>query len=312
VAGLARATGWAERVWGRPVTAATPLRGGWTSTMLRLTAADGEQAVLRLLTREPWRRHGPALLRREAEVHTLLARTSVPSPRSLGVDPTGELAGDPAHLMTHLPGALELRASTDDLLASLARTLRDIHAVDPGPDRPREYESWALPDQRVVPAWATRPGRWREAFARLDAEPPTYEGRFLHRDFHLGNVLWRDGRVSGVVDWVETSWGPAALDVAHAATYLALLHGSDAGERFAQAYGRHSHDHHDGDAYWALLDVVGYLPDPTKVAAPWRDLGIDVSDEVVRRRLEDRLERVLSRAGGPRATALSSSCGAAS
>ncbi|WP_209021894.1 aminoglycoside phosphotransferase family protein [Nocardioides sp. 503] len=290
--GLARATGWAERVWGRPVTTATPLRGGWTSTMLRLTAADGEQAVLRLLTRQPWRHHGSALLGRESEVHTLLARTSVPSPRSLGVDPTGELAGHPAHLMTHLPGALELRACTDELLASLAGTLHDIHAVDPGPDRPREYESWASPAKRVVPPWAARPGRWREAFARLDAGPPAYQGRFLHRDFHLGNVLWRDGCVSGVVDWVETSWGPAALDVAHAATYLALLHGGDAAERFTTAYGQDDHE-----PYWALLDVVGYLPDPTKVATPWRELGIDVGDDLARRRLEDRLERVLSRAG---------------
>jgi aminoglycoside phosphotransferase (APT) family kinase protein len=64
---------------------------------------------------------------------------------------------------------------------------------------------------------------WNEAFALLEHPTPIYEGTFLHPDFHLGNVLWSHGRITGVVDWVETSWGPPALDVAHAATYLAML-----------------------------------------------------------------------------------------
>jgi hypothetical protein len=38
-------------------------------------------------------------------------------------------------------------------------------------------------------------------------------------------------RISGVVDWVETSWGPADLDVAHCSTNLVLLHGVPAGIR---------------------------------------------------------------------------------
>jgi hypothetical protein len=39
------------------------------------------------------------------------------------------------------------------------------------------------------------------------SEPPDYRACFLHRDFHPGNVLFTgDGlRISGVVDWVETS-----------------------------------------------------------------------------------------------------------
>ena len=122
------------------------------------------------------------------------------------------------------------------------------------------------------------------------APPPAYDGRFLHRDFHLGNVLWREGEVTGVVDWVETSWGPAALDVAHAATYLAMLHGPETSTRFEDAYA----PVRDEDRYWAVMDVVGYLPDPVKVAQPWRDRGVPVTDETVRRRLEHRLVDVLS------------------
>lgn len=71
-------------------------------------------------------------------------------------------------------------------------------------------------------------------------EPPAYEGCFLHRDFHPGNVLFRgtgeDCRISGVVDWVETSCGEDHL-------------------------------------YWRLIDALSYSPDAAKFAGPWRELG---------------------------------------
>lgn len=288
-------TAWAERAWGREVRRVDPLRGGWTSTMLRLTDVDGETAVLRLMTRDPWRRHGPGLVAREAAVQTLLAGTSVRAPVSLASDPGGSAAGDPAHLMTALPGRLELTRVDDAILERLARTLADVHAVDPGAARPRDYQSWAMPEKRVVPDWTGRAAAWAEAFGMLDGPPPTYDGTFLHRDFHLGNVLWTDSEVSGVVDWVETSWGPAALDVAHAATYLAMLHGPDSAAAFVEAYhraggaGPEPEDH-----YWQVMDLVGYLPDPGKVVRPWRDQGIEVDDATVRARLEQRLVDVLA------------------
>jgi aminoglycoside phosphotransferase (APT) family kinase protein len=282
---------WAARCWGRPVAAATLLRGGWTSTMLRLRAVDGTEAVLRLLTRDPWRRHGPGLLAREAEVQRLLGGTAVPAPSSLALDATGDVAGDPAHLMSLLPGALELRRCDDAVLGALAALVADVHAVDPDA-RPREYQTWAPPEKWRIPPWARRPPLWAMAFEVLASPPPPYRGTFLHRDLHLGNVLWQDGVVTGVVDWVETSWGPAELDVAHAATYLAMLHGPDAAGVFVERCVAGPLD--DARRYWHVMDVVGYLPDPTKVVQPWRDQGLEITDELARDRLEQRLADVLT------------------
>jgi Ser/Thr protein kinase RdoA (MazF antagonist) len=291
---LRTATAWAGRAWGREVRAAVPLAGGWTSTMLRLEAYDGQRAVVRLMTKEPWRSHALQMLAREAGVQRLVGPTAVPAPTSLATDLAGEAAGAPAHLMSCLPGVVELTRCDDALLDDLATLLADVHAVDPGPDRPRDYQSWAPPAKRVVPAWASREALWRTAFDLLDQEPPRFTGTFLHRDFHLGNVLWEAGRVSGLVDWVETSWGPAALDVAHARTYLAMLHGGDAAARFAAAYEARRPGAVADRRYWDVLDVVGYLPDPTKVAQPWRDQGVAVPDELARDRLEEHLASVLA------------------
>lgn len=263
--------------------------------MLRLTGEDGEQAVLRLMTKEPWRRHAPGLLAREAAVQQQLRSSELPVPQSIALDLSGDAAGAPAHLMSWLPGRLCLDDATDDVLETLARTLVTIHRFEPGPDRPREYQSWASPAKRVLPPWAQRQPLWRAAFELLEQPAPSYTGTFLHRDFHLGNLLWSGGRITGVVDWVETSWGPADLDVAHAATYLAMLHGAEAGARFAHAYRRRTGERLDEEAFrfWNVMDIVGYLPDPAKVVQPWRDSGRPISDDLARHRLEQRLGDVL-------------------
>jgi aminoglycoside phosphotransferase (APT) family kinase protein len=266
--------------------------------MLALTSDDGSKLVLRLMTEEPWRRHAGGLLSRESLVQTQLADSDVPAPRSIAVDATGEQAGVPAHLMSYLPGALALDRDDDANLEALAAPLTGIHAVHPGDGGwPRTYQSWAWPEKRIVPEWSEQPALWRRAFAVLEGEAPAYEPMFLHRDFHPGNVLWEGDAVTGVVDWVETSAGPAALDVAHCMTGLALLHGVNAATRFAQHYRRASGRDEASSAYWWVMDVVGFLPGPQKVTVPWREAGRSIDDALAYQRLEAALASALAGLG---------------
>lgn len=262
----------------------TELSGGWTSTMLALVTEDGDEAVLRLMTREPWRTHGPALTTRERDVQQMLAHTSVPAPRSRALDAEGDDCGFPAHLMSRLHGSVEVGRVDEVSLNRLAHVLASIHEVAPSIDV-RPYQSWAWEEKYVVPSWATDAALWQEAFALLRTGAPDHEPCFIHRDFQPRNVLWQDGQVSGVVDWVETSLGPAWLDVAHCCTNLALLHGSVTADRFAAAYvartGR------EPQHYFDVMDIVGFLPPSGKEGF------ITAADE--RRRLEARLASVMNR-----------------
>jgi aminoglycoside phosphotransferase (APT) family kinase protein len=43
---------------------------------------------------------------------------------------------------------------------------------------------------------------------------PEHHVRFIHRDYHQGNVLWHDNRVSGVIDWTTGCTGPPGIDLA--------------------------------------------------------------------------------------------------
>ncbi|WP_341925537.1 aminoglycoside phosphotransferase family protein [Nocardioides psychrotolerans] len=252
------ARSWVEGRVG-PVEDVRELQGGWTSTMLALTPEGGDEVVLRLMTEEPWRTHGAALTTREAEVQRMLAPTPVPAPRSLALDAEGEHGGVAAHLMTLVPGEVDVDRVDAASLERLADVLAAIHDVEPTIEV-RDYQSWAWEAKHVVPPWASDAGLWEAAFALLRTDPPSYEPRLIHRDFHHRNVLWVGDEVGGVVDWVETSLGPAWLDVAHGCSNIALHHGTDAAQAFADAYVART-----GRApqpFFDVMDVVGFLPPP--------------------------------------------------
>lgn len=259
------------------------LHGGWTSTMLRLATEHGDEVVLRLMTKEPWRSHGAELTTREHQVQQMLSDEAIPAPRTLALDAEGEHCNHPGHLMTFLPGAVDVDRVDKQSLDRLARLLLAIHRVAPQ-QPPRTYQSWAWEAKYVVPDWAGDHGLWTEAFDLLRGPVPDYEPCFIHRDFQPRNVLWTGAEPTGIVDWVETSTGPAWLDVAHCSTNIATKHGTERADIFATAY---------ADAasvapafFFDVMDIVGFLPPPGKQGF--------ISDLDERVRLEQRLRAVLS------------------
>ncbi|WP_335977902.1 phosphotransferase family protein [Streptomyces sp. CA2R106] len=308
--------GWgATRSWvekglpeGERIEEVVRLRGGWTSEMRRLdlSGPDGRRSlVLRSFVTPFFVRHAEGLLTREADVLRLLGDTDVPAATLAAVDATARYCDHPSLLMSLLPGSVRLDdAGADDRAELLARQLVRIHRLPvTARQRPRAYQAWTSPERVTVPAATERPELWQRAVDVIRREPPAHQGCFLHRDFHPGNVLFSgaddDLRISGVVDWVETSWGPADLDVAHCSTALALLHGVPAGMAFADRYvaaGGTLAEPGTVHLYWRLLDALAFAPDAEKVAVPWRELGrTDLTASVLTRRLEGYLEALIDR-----------------
>lgn len=255
---IADALTWAGTALGSPVVAYEPLTGGMTSTMLALRDADGGESVLRLMTNEPWRTHGAALTTRERSALLVLSDTDVPAPTSLVLDADGAGAGAAAHLMSRLPGE-PLHEIDDRALQAMAELLATVHQVRPA-EPFRTFESWAWEAKWVVPPWTRHPDSWQRAFEVLAEAPPAYDPTFLHRDFSHRNLLWTGGAITGVVDWVETSTGPACLDAAHAATNLAVAFGPETAEAFLARWASTSGT--PPEPFWLLMDAVGFLPPP--------------------------------------------------
>lgn len=310
--------GWdATRAWvekglleGERIEGVVRLRGGWTSRMRRLDVRGPQgprSLVLRSFVRPFFVRHAEGLLGREAAVLSLLGDTDVPAATLAAVDATARYCDHPSLLMSLLPGTVRLDdEGADERAVLLARQLLRIHRVPvTAGTRPRPHQAWTSPERVRPPGDTRRPELWRRAVDVIRREPPDHRGCFLHRDYHPGNVLFSgDGpalRISGVVDWVETSWGPADLDVAHCSTALALLHGVPAGMRFADHYvaaGGSLAEDRGAHLHWRLLDALAFAPDAEKVAVPWRELGrADLTPEVLSRRLEEYVRALFERYG---------------
>ncbi|MFJ7913145.1 aminoglycoside phosphotransferase family protein, partial [Kitasatospora sp. NPDC096204] len=260
--------------------------------------------VLRSFVKPFHRRHAPGLLTREADVLRLLEGSGVPAARLVAVDAQAAMREHPSLVMTHLPGTVRVaedrdRAARADLLAA---QLAAVHALPVTErDRPRAWQPWTAPERVAVPPGTARPALWARAIAAIDGPAPAHRPCFLHRDFHPGNVLFTGHgpnlAVSAVVDWVETSWGPADLDVAHCSTALALLHGPEAGLAFPDRYtaaGGRPLATGPAHLHWRLLDALAFAPDARKVAEPWHDLGrTDLTPTILTTRLEDYLQALL-------------------
>jgi aminoglycoside phosphotransferase (APT) family kinase protein len=246
-----RALAWCEEVTGARVAAVRALDGGMSSAVHALDLADGRALVLRRFVRAEWLEEEPDVPYREPAALELLRDRPLPAPRLVASDPTGVAGGDPAVLMTRLPGVIEWApADLDGFLRGLAALLPAIHATPIAPSLPA-YEPYALETDRP-PAGTARPEVWERGFAVFDDPPPTAERRFIHRDFHPGNVLWTGGEVTGVVDWASTSVGSPSADVGHCRVNLAGVLGLEAADRFLELCG--IGDYHP---YWDVVAALG-------------------------------------------------------
>jgi aminoglycoside phosphotransferase (APT) family kinase protein len=284
---------------GERVLKTEALHGGITAEMRKLTIVKREGAtrdlVLRTYTDPYFVERAEGLLSREARALSLLAETGVLAPALVAVDPTGAKCEHPSLLMTHVAG----RTILDDegleaRVPLLARQLLAIHRLQPA-KRPPVYETLTTADTVVIPKCADT-ATWAAAIDVIRKPVPPYRGRFLHRDFQPGNVLfdvssrWPAGvRLVGVIDWAGASWGPVDLDVAHCCTSLALLHGPAWGLRFAEAYeeaGGVLAANPSDRLYWLVRDGLASSEEVKQVSEPWRQAG---RTELKTQAIEERL-----------------------
>ena len=154
-------------------------------------------------------------------------------------------------VMSCLPGRVDW--SPDDLprwLRELAGPLKTLHetqveAHQRVPEfRPYEPGSWQ------APAWLQDKQLWERALAVFHGPRLHPDRVFIHRDYHPGNVLWRRGRVSGLVDWQAACMGPRSVDVWHCRGNLLSRFGEEAADRCV--------------AEWEAVSGRSYHPGPRR------------------------------------------------
>ena len=275
-----------------------PIGGSTSSSLFRVErtgAPAAERYVLRVLDNREWLADEPDLASHEAAALDEAQRAGLPAPRLVAYADDDVGFGAPVVLMSFIAGTVELRpADFPAWLRALAAQLVAIHqgSADGFPWR---FRSWVNRAALVTPAWSAVPWLWERAIEFWLRTKPESRAVFIHRDYHPTNILWREGAVSGVVDWINACRGPAGVDVAHCRTNLAGMYGPAAADEFLTAY-RVAAGGFTYDPYWdvdSLLDMC--LPGPTYYP-PWQEFGLGaIPPQVLRQRTDAHLESVMRR-----------------
>jgi aminoglycoside phosphotransferase (APT) family kinase protein len=280
---------------GTKVRTVRRLIGGITSAMHAISVVDGNgrhrRCVLRRWPNDDDHVRSDWVLR-EARILDRLGATAIPAPRLIDFDADGNECGERALLMSYLDGRVELTpADPDEWLVQIASVLARIHQTDV--EAP-VAESWLNRDRLKVPQWSRRPHLWREAFALMEEGPPSFESRFIHHDYQQFNLLWRKGRITGVVDWVWGSSGPPSMDVSHQRLNLSVLYSSELAERFLHHYEGISG--HTVDRWWDVEGLLLYLPGWGKFLQQQAGRRLAVDYARMHERVEETLAAALHRA----------------
>ena len=202
-----------------------PLAGGWSGSRLWQVTRPSGSLVLRLLPGASAIAAG-----REAAIHTLARRFTIPAPQILA---WGAVPGGAAMVMPLMPGIALARAllETSDVAAVHAlgqasgTMLARIHAI------PRD----ALVAVGIAQGGEHDPGDWL-AWTGADPDPGVRhmlepwrvaagDGQLLHLDFHPENVLVDPGTgtITAVLDWTNACLGPPVADLARTRSILRLI-----------------------------------------------------------------------------------------
>ena len=214
------------------VRAVEPMVGGLTAFMDRITVelpTGARDVVLRRWASDEW---ADGLVAREASALTALRGSEVPAPELLASDEDGAHSGARCTLTSSLEGEPDL--APGDLrswLGQLAATQAAIHAV---PERamPR-WDGWY--EDGAPLEWLEDRGL-RAAAREAASGPLLAEQVFVHGDYQHFNVLWRNGRLNGVVDWPHAGTGSRGGDVGHCRLNVAVLFGPDPAAEYLAAY----------------------------------------------------------------------------
>jgi aminoglycoside phosphotransferase (APT) family kinase protein len=153
------------------------------------------------------------------------------APLPLGCDLEGQWSERPTSLVSWLDGTPDITPSDPAAWAGeLGRALARVHGVPAErlPGFPSVFEREGAEARVSGPLAPQVRARWSQI-----ARSPYV---LTHDDYWSGNVVWRDGKVTGIVDWSGGARGPRGFDLGWCRLDLVLLLGEPAADIFLAAY----------------------------------------------------------------------------
>jgi len=252
------------------------LAGGSSAHMTALEALLPDGRTKKLIARRP----GEGSAAREFHTLQVVHRAGIAAPAPLLLDSSGDLFAEPVMLIEFVEGKPDYApADPVRFVAQMAEQLAAIHRL-----RGANPNLAHLPQQavRLTHRLAGRParldeslyeGRLRAALAAAWPLPLPAEPALLHGDFWPGNILWRDGRIAGVVDWEDAEIGHPLGDLAIARLDLLWTCGVEAMHDFTRRYQVLTGEALHELPYWDLIAALRPAGRLVEWAAIWPKFG---------------------------------------
>lgn len=277
------------------------LKGGQSSFIHQLTVKmlDGKinKVVLREHYNAAWLAKEPRIIIQEAKNLKMMENSQLSTPKLIAYDEKMQQAGRPALLMTKVEGNIQLKPKNlSDWLNQIAQKLLSIHSVNYS-GISHNYFAYYDKNNFIRPNWSTIPDKWGQCFDRLqNQERPDAEKRFIHRDYHPVNILWKEDKISGVVDWPNACVGPREIDLGHCRWNLCMMYGLDAADLFLKYY-ENSDRNFQYNYYWDL-EALGnvYSDEKPQVYEGWPAFGLtNITEKIMIERMDQMLENALKK-----------------
>jgi aminoglycoside phosphotransferase (APT) family kinase protein len=212
------------------------------------------------------------------------------APTLLGSDLAGRWSESPTVLISWLDGEADITPSDPDAWAAqLGRALARVHAApsDRLSGLPSVFDrSRGSREGLEGPAAEGIRSSWPQITASPDV--------LTHSDYWSGNVVWRDGVLTGIVDWSGGARGPRGFDVGWCRLDLYLLFGERVADVFVAAY-EDANGHPLADiALWDGWALARSYEAVTSWTPNYRPLGrADLDERQLRRRHSQWTTRLL-------------------
>ena len=263
--------------------------GGISATTMAFEAEMGDGDVRKFIVRQPtpgYTRHGINAAREEFRIWSELASRGLPVKQPIAI----ELV-DGYFVMDYIEGQPELSATDPiDYARKFAEMLAMIHLTplsgldflprEPMALREREPQNDSLREGEVRRAVAE--------YGPVSANEPVLR----HGDFWPGNVIWRDQKIVGVIDWEECVIGEPLADIGICRLDLWWILGHVAAEAFTQRYCECISIDMTDLAYWDLRTALRPMGNLGEWADSFPSLGRpDVTEATMRRDLLEFIDQ---------------------
>lgn len=236
--------------------------------LIAMAYQDGSQkhVILRLFGHEKIQPR-PYIAGNEFRLLQHLEIPNIVTPRPLYFDQSQEIFPTPYLIYEYLDGEMEkIQQGSPRVTSQMAEVLAKINSIDRWKSNilflPR-LETWA---KKVIGSWPLQTDESlneidiRRALLQFDVLPIQNDPALLHGDFWIGNILWKDGKISGVIDWENAMLGDPVADLAVSRIDFAMgPFGVEAMMNFTEQYQSRVKLNYKYLPYWDLYAALRHV-----------------------------------------------------